>query len=84
MDTQTRAEPTTSNHPVPYRVTSPPLASRFATRVRSLLSLLAITGLLVGVPLALIVLVGWPLPTAVPPSTRCATPSSATACRSRC
>ncbi|HEV7760576.1 MAG TPA: LysM peptidoglycan-binding domain-containing protein, partial [Acidimicrobiales bacterium] len=66
MDTQTRAEPTTSNHPVPYRVTSPPLASRFATRVRSLLSLLAITGLLVGVPLALIILVGWPLPTAVP------------------
>jgi nucleoid-associated protein YgaU/DNA-binding SARP family transcriptional activator len=42
------------------------LSSRFLSRLASLSSLLAIVGLLFGVPLALVVYVGWPLPHEVP------------------
>lgn len=40
--------------------------SRAGSRVSSLFSLLAIVGLLLGVPLALMIFVGWPLPRDVP------------------
>ena len=42
------------------------MSSRVATRLGSLLSLLAIIGLLFGVPLALALFVGWPLPRSIP------------------
>ena len=42
------------------------LSSRVGSRVGSFLSLLAIVGLLFGVPLALIIFVGWPLPHDLP------------------
>src|SRR5262249_32783389 len=66
MDTRTRQPASHHQRPASYRVPSPPLASRLTTRLRSLASLLCIVGLVVGVPLALVLLVGWPLPTSVP------------------